>query len=70
VTGRGWEETPEGLAGRLFTRPTPLKVAHLTAPPYVSCSYWDPQHELAVAECRAGFADDEATRKDLWDCCA
>jgi hypothetical protein len=59
--------TPEGLTGWLFTRPTPLKVAHLTASPYVSCSYWDPRHEVAVAECRADFADDEVTREYLWD---
>ncbi|NBH08638.1 pyridoxamine 5'-phosphate oxidase family protein [Amycolatopsis sp. SID8362] len=58
---------PDPLTGRLFTRPTPLKVAHLAATPWVSCSYWDPQHEVAVAECRAEFADDEASRKDLWN---
>jgi hypothetical protein len=62
-----WEHTPDGLVGRLFTRPTPLKLAHLAASPYVSCSYWDPQHEVAVAECRAEFDDDEQTRKNLWD---
>ncbi|MEV7040318.1 pyridoxamine 5'-phosphate oxidase family protein [Amycolatopsis sp. NPDC051061] len=62
-----WEDGPDGLTGWLFTRPTPLKVAHLAASPYVSCSYWDPQHEVAVAECRAEFADDIPTRKYLWD---
>ncbi|RSM50601.1 pyridoxamine 5'-phosphate oxidase [Amycolatopsis balhimycina DSM 5908] len=62
-----WEHTPDGLVGRLFTRPTPVKLAHLAASPYVSCSYWDPQHEVAVAECRAEFEDDEETRKYLWD---
>jgi len=60
-----WE--PDPLTGWLFTRPTPLKVAHLAASPYVSCSYWDPRHEVAVAECRAEFRDDEDTRKYLWD---
>jgi len=62
-----WEHTTGGLVGRLFTRPTPLKLAHLAASPYVSCSYWDPQHEVAVAECRAEFEDDEQARKDLWE---
>ena len=62
-----WEQGPAGLTGWLFTRPTPLKVAHLAATPYVSCSYWDPRHEVAVAECRAEFADDEPTRKYLWE---
>ncbi|WP_067696298.1 pyridoxamine 5'-phosphate oxidase family protein [Nocardia jejuensis] len=62
-----WEQTPDGVVGRLFTRPTPLKLAHLTATPHVSCSYWDPRHEVAVAECRADFQDDPQSRKDLWE---
>lgn len=62
-----WEPGPGGLTGWLFTRPTPLKRAHLAASPYVSCSYWDPQHEVAIAECHAEFADDEPARKYLWD---
>jgi len=62
-----WERNPDGLTGLLFTRPTPLKQAHLAATPFVSCSYWDPQHEVAVAECMAEFADDAETRKCLWD---
>ena len=61
-----WEQG-ECLTGWLFTRPTPLKRAHLARTPYVSCSYWDPQHEVAVAECVASYADDPETRKYLWD---
>ena len=33
----------------------------------MSCSYWDPAHETAVAECDAEFADDEASRRRVWD---
>ncbi len=62
-----WERAEDGLTGWLFTRPTPIKVAHLAHRPYVSCSYWDPAHEVAVAECDAAFADDEATRRKVWD---
>ncbi|SFW76834.1 pyridoxamine 5'-phosphate oxidase family protein [Amycolatopsis australiensis] len=62
-----WEHGTAGLTGRLFTRPTPLKRAHLARSPYVSCSYWDPQHEVAVAECHAEFADDEQSRRTLWE---
>lgn len=61
-----WEEVGGELVGWVFTRPTPLKVAHLARTPYVSCSYWDPAQEVAVAECEAAFAGDEATRRKVW----
>ncbi|MBB5851433.1 pyridoxamine 5'-phosphate oxidase family protein [Amycolatopsis umgeniensis] len=61
-----WEERDGELVGHLFTRPTPLKKAHLARTPFVSCSYWDPAHEVAVAECGAVYADDEETRRHLW----
>lgn len=51
----------------MITRPTPLKVAHLAQRPHVSCSYWSPTQETAVAECEAEFADDEATRRAVWE---
>jgi general stress protein 26 len=63
-----WELTgPTGITGWVFTRPTPLKVAHLAQRPHVSCSYWSPTQETAVAECEAEFADDEATRRAVWE---
>ena len=46
-----WEPTDDGLVGWLTSRPTPLRRAHLAATPFVSCSYWDPAHDVAVAEC-------------------
>ena len=61
-----WERTGDGVTGWAFTRPTPLKVAHLARNPYVSCSYWDPAHEVAVAECDAELADDAASRRRVW----
>jgi general stress protein 26 len=62
-----WERTADGVTGWIFTRPTTPKVAHLARTPYVSCSYWDPVQEVAVAECDAALADDEASRRALWD---
>src|SRR5262245_21815600 len=53
-----WETSADTVVGWLFTRPTPLKVAHLAHHPYASCSYWSPDHEVAVAECHAEFAED------------
>jgi hypothetical protein len=62
-----WERTDDGLVGWVTTRPTPLKLAHLGHSPYVSCSYWDPDHDIAVAECHADWVDDLDTRHHAWD---
>src|SRR3712207_1757306 len=43
-----WEQADDGLVGWVTTRPTPLKQAHLRRTPFVSCSYWDPAHDVAV----------------------
>lgn len=62
-----WERGEDGVTGWMFTRSTSPKVAHLAHRPYVSCSYRDPAHEVAVAECDGEVADDEATRGRVWD---
>lgn len=63
-----WQRVGDGPVGWVFTRPTPLKVAHLAAAPYASCSYWEPAgHESAVAECAADLVDDADTRRLVWD---
>jgi hypothetical protein len=62
-----WERTGDGVTGWLFTRPTSPKAAHIAHRAYVSCSYWDPAHEVAIAECEAEFADDAAARRKVWD---
>jgi hypothetical protein len=61
-----WEATDGGLVGWLTSRRTPLRRAHLAATPYVSCSYWDPTHDVAVAECAARWAEDPSERAHAW----
>ena len=61
-----WERDGDRLTGWVITRPTPLKRAHLAHAPYVSCSYWDPRHEVAVAECAAGWEHDVDVRARVW----
>ena len=61
-----WELRAGALHGLVATRPTPLKRAHLAHAPHVSCTYWDPAHDVAVAECAAHWLD-EAGRAHAWD---
>src|SRR3954452_13331539 len=55
-----WRRRARGLDHHA---PTPLKVAHLEHSPCVSCSYWDPTHDVAIAECVA----DAAVKQHAWD---
>ena len=61
-----WELSDGSLHGVVATRPTPLKRAHLAHAPHVSCTYWDPAHDVAVAECAARWLD-AAEREDAWE---
>jgi hypothetical protein len=62
-----WEMTGAHVRGWVVTRPTPLKFAHLAHCPYVSCSYWDPSHDTAVAECAASWQTDPRERERVWE---
>jgi len=61
-----WEWDGDRLTGWIATGPTPTKLAHLERSPYVSCSYWAPTQDTAVAECRAEWAFDLDTRRRVW----
>ena len=62
-----WEWDGASLVGWVATMPTPLKRAHLDRTPYVSCSYWTPSHDAAVAECRAELVYDDDVRTRIWN---
>ena len=73
--GRPWSRvlhpmwTWDGVAvtGWVATSPTPIKRAHLAAHPFVSCSYWTPDHDTAQADCRAEWVLDQRTRSEVWE---
>ena len=65
-----WETAPDGtLIGWVTARRTSLKVAHLAHTPFVSCSYWSPDHDTAVAECGARWEADVAETERVWELC-
>src|SRR5512143_3707747 len=57
----------EGATGWIATGRHTLKEKHLQHNPYVSLSYWDPQHEQVYAECKAEWEDAPAERRRIWD---
>jgi hypothetical protein len=62
-----WITDDGGLVGWIATGPTALKRAHLGGSPYVSVTYWTPEHDTCTAECRASWAFDDETRTWLWN---
>lgn len=62
-----WEWDGTALTGWIATGPTPVKVAHLEHSPFVSVNYWDPQQDIATAECHATWCHDDATCRRVWD---
>ncbi|WP_328998850.1 pyridoxamine 5'-phosphate oxidase family protein [Kribbella sp. NBC_00709] len=60
-------ELDEQLTGWIVTRATPVKVRHLANSPYVSCTYWEPGHDVAIADCEAEWVTDTATRQRVWE---
>jgi len=62
-----WQWDGKSLRGWIATGPTPVKRAHLAASPFVSLNYWDPSQDTCVAECRAEWAFDDATRRTVWE---
>lgn len=57
----------EGSTGYIATGPGSLKAKHIAANPYVSCSYWDQQHEQIYADCKGSWISDPAEKKRIWD---
>ena len=62
-----WERAGDGVTGWVVTRRSPLKTAHLARTPYVSCSYWDATHDVAIADCHARWEDDTDVAARVWD---
>jgi hypothetical protein len=62
-----WEWDGKELVGWVATMPTPLKRSHLEHSPYVSCSYWAPSQDVAVAECRADLVVADDVRVRVWN---
>lgn len=57
----------EGQRGWVLTRRQSHKAKHLAATPYVSLSYWDPDHKLIYADCKAEWHDDQAEKTRIWE---
>ncbi len=56
----------EGSTGWIATGRNSHKAKHIDHSPWVSLSYWDPDHKQIFAECKAQWIDDMDEKKRLW----
>jgi general stress protein 26 len=57
----------EGSTGYVATGRNSFKAKHLAKNPYVSLTYWDPEHQQIYAECRAEWDDSQEEKRRVWD---
>jgi hypothetical protein len=62
-----WQWDGEALHGWIATGPTATKRADLDHSPFVSVTYWAPNHDTCTAECETTWAFDDDTRRFVWD---
>jgi hypothetical protein len=62
-----WEFDAESLVGWIATGPTPIKLTHLQASPFISCNYWASDHDTCVAECAASWINDADGKTTVWN---
>ncbi len=57
----------EGKVGWIATGRQTLKTRHLAKNPNVALAYWTPEHDTVMAQCRAEWVDDAATKQRIWN---
>lgn len=61
-----WEFPGGRPQGWIATGRQSLKAKHLAGNPYVSVSYWTPQMEHVIADCKTEWAEDLAEKDRVW----
>ena len=62
-----WEREGDRIVGWVGSRPTQMRRAHVARNPFASCFYWDPAHDVAVAECSVRWIEEDDGRRDAWE---
>ena len=57
----------EGATGWIATGRNSFKARHLAGNPYVSLTYWSPEHKQIYAECKAEWEDDPGEKRRIWE---
>lgn len=57
----------DGHCGWIATGRQSFKGKHLANNPFVSLTYWDPEHEQVYAECKAEWDDSLENKQKIWD---
>ena len=62
-----WQlESGKAPLGWIMTGRASHKAKHLIRNPYLSLTYWDPQHEQAIFDCQTRWRDEPAEKQRIW----
>jgi general stress protein 26 len=61
-----WEYPDDIPRGWIATGRQSLKAKHLAGNPYVSVSYWTPDREHVIADCRTEWEEDPGEKQRVW----
>ncbi len=62
-----WELVSGNPLGWIATGRHTLKTKHLAANPWLSLSYWNPEHKQIYADCKAEWEDDQSEKRRIWE---
>ena len=57
----------EGTCGWIATGRQSFKAKHIASNPYVSLTYWDPDHKQIYADCKVEWDDSDESKQRIWD---
>ena len=61
-----WELDGAAPVGWIATGRDSLKAKHIAGNPYVSLTYWTPEHKQVMADCKAEWIDARDEKERLW----
>ena len=62
-----WDVSGAAPTGWIATGRQSLKAKHLEVNPFVSLTYWTPEHKQVMADCKTAWKDDQADKQKVWD---
>jgi len=62
-----WQVVDDRPVGWIAAHKTPVKTAHLSRNPHVTCSYWSPRQNAVFADGVARWEEDPDVRAEVWE---
>ncbi|MGX2998275.1 pyridoxamine 5'-phosphate oxidase family protein [Streptomyces sp. JNUCC 64] len=62
-----WEVVDGRPVGWIAAYKTPVKTAHITNNPHVTCSYWNPRQNAVYVDSVSEWIEDPTVKREVWE---